>query len=148
MTFPYSEQNNESRKRLETLVHRFSDADLACTTDYGWTVAALLAHLAFWDQRMSVILEHWQTEGLGPSEIDSTAVNDALKVICQALDPRVAAELALAAAGKIDSELEALTPERVEELEEHARATSTQFRMDRSLHRESHLGDIEKLLRK
>jgi hypothetical protein len=86
MTFPYSRQNAESRKRLESLVHSLSDADLACSTDYGWTVAALLAHLAFWDQRMSVILKRWQTEGPDPSEIDSTAVNDALKVLCHALE--------------------------------------------------------------
>ncbi|MGE5378728.1 MAG: maleylpyruvate isomerase N-terminal domain-containing protein, partial [Bacteroidota bacterium] len=56
MTFPYSEQNTTSRRRMETLVYGLSDEDLARTTDYGWTVAALLAHLAFWDQRMSVIL--------------------------------------------------------------------------------------------
>lgn len=148
MTFPYSQQNTESRRRLETLVRGLSDADLAGSTDYGWTVAALLAHLAFWDHRMSVILSRWQTEGLDPSEIDSTAVNDALKVVCHALEPRVAAELALSAADKIDSELEALTPERVQELEAHAQATSTQFRMNRSLHRESHLKDIEALISK
>ncbi len=56
MTFPYSQQNADSRRRLESLVGGLSDKDLACTTDYGWTVAALLAHLAFWDHRMSVIL--------------------------------------------------------------------------------------------
>ena len=141
MTFPYSQQNTESGRRLETLVRGLTDADLDCTTDYHWTVAALLAHLAFWDHRMSVILNRWQTEGLNPSEIDSTAVNDSLKVICHALVPRVAAELALVAAEKIDSELEVLTPERVQ-------ATSTQYRMNRSLHRESHLKDIEALISK
>jgi hypothetical protein len=79
--------------------------------------------------------------------MDSTAVNDALKVICRALDPRVTAELAVDAAQKIDSELEALTPEYVKQLEEHAQATSSQFRLNRSLHRESHLKDIEALLK-
>jgi hypothetical protein len=146
MTFPYSQQNYDSRRRLDALVRSLSDSDLACTTDYGWTVAALLAHLAFWDQRMSVILQRWQTEGLDSSEIDSTAVNDALKVICHALEPRTAAELALTAAEKIDSELGALTADYVKQLEEHAEATSTQFRMNRSLHRESHLKDIEAIL--
>ena len=148
MTFPYSQQNTDSRRRLEYLIRGLTDADLARSTDYGWTVAALLAHLAFWDHRMFVILDRWQTEGLDPSAIDSAAVNDALKPICHALNPRVAAELAVTAAEKIDSELEALTPERVQELEEHAQATSTQFRMNRSLHRESHLKDIEALISK
>ena len=147
MTFPYSQQNNESRQRLQTLINNLTDADLARSTDYGWTVAALLAHLAFWDHRMSVILRRWRTEGLDPSETDSTAVNDALKVICHALDPRTAAELAVTAAEKIDSELEALTAEFTKQLEDHAESTRTQFRMNRSLHRESHIKDIEALLK-
>lgn len=148
MTFPYSQQNTASRQRLEALVRRLSDADLALSTDYGWTVAALLAHLAFWDHRMSEILKRWQTEGLDPSEIDSAAVNDALKVICQALEPRTTVELALAAAAKIDAELDTLSAEFTKQLEDHAAATHTQFRMNRSLHRNAHIDDIEALLKR
>lgn len=147
MTFPYSEQNAESRRRLEKLIHGLSDQDLARSTDYGWTVAALLAHLAFWDQRMIVILRRWLEEGFDPSPIDARAVNDSLKVVCHALDPRTALELCLAYAEAADAELEALTPDLVNQLEEHAAATETQFRMNRSLHRDGHLNDIETLLK-
>jgi hypothetical protein len=147
MTFPYSEQNAQSRRRLEILVRGLSDEDLARSTDYGWTVASLLAHLAFWDQRVLVILKRWQTEGFDPSPIDAMAVNDSLKVICHALDPRTAIELCLSAAQTVDSELETLTPEIVKQMEEHAAATDTQFRMNRSLHRDGHLNDIEALLK-
>lgn len=147
MTFPYSEQNATSRRRLETLVQRLSDEDFGRSTDYGWTVAALLAHLAFWDHRMSAILQRWQEDGLDPSPIDMMVVNDALKVICHAIEPRAAAELALSAAQKIDAELDTLTAERVKELEKHAAATETQFRMNRALHRGGHLDDIEALLK-
>lgn len=79
MSFPYAQQNANSRRRLESLVSGLSDADLARSTDYGWTVAALLAHLAFWDHRMSVILQRWQEQRLDESPINSMAVNDALK---------------------------------------------------------------------
>ena len=144
MTFPYSEQNAESR-RLEKLVRELSDQDLLRSTDYGWTVAALLAHLAFWDQRMIVILRRWLEEGFDPSPTDARAVNDALKVVCHALDPRAAAELSLAYAEAADAELDSLTPEQVKHIEEHAAATETQFRMNRSLHRDGHLDDIEAL---
>jgi len=147
MTSPYSEQNAQSRRRLETLVGSLSDEDFARSTDYGWTVSALLAHLAFWDHRMSAILQRWQAEGLDPSPIDMIAVNDSLKVICHALEPRTAAKLALSAAEKIDGELDALTPEEVKQMEEHAAATETQFRMNRSLHRDGHLNDIEAILK-
>jgi len=146
MTFPFAQENTESRRRLETLVGGLSDEDFARSTHYGWTVAALLAHLAFWDQRMVVILRRWKEQGFDPSPIDSAAVNDALKVICHALEPRVTAGLALSAAEQIDAELEALTPDLFKQIEGHAEATSTQFRMNRSLHREGHLNDIEALI--
>lgn len=148
MSFPYAQQNKESRQRLQTLIQGLSDEDLACSTDYGWTVAALLAHLAFWDHRMSNILQRWQREGLDPSWIDSAVVNDSLRVICHALDPHTAADLAITAAEKIDSELESLTEEFTRKLEEYAAATNTQFRMNRSLHRNAHIDDIEALLKK
>ena len=72
--------------------------------------------------------------------------NDALKVICHTLAPRTAAELAISAAQQIDAELDTLTPDLVKQIEEHAEATSTQFRMNRALHRDGHLADIEALL--
>jgi hypothetical protein len=48
----------------------------------------------------------------------------------------------------VDAEFDKLTPELAKQLEDHAAATGTQFRMNRSLHRESHLQDIEALLEK
>ena len=148
MTFPYSQENAESYQRLKSLVHRLTDTNLALSTDYGWTVAALLAHLAFWDQRVLVILRRWKESGFDESPIDSMAVNDSLKVICQAIEPRRAAELSLFAAEQVDAELETLTPDFVKQIEAHIEATSTQFRMNRSLHRDGHLDDIEALLNK
>ena len=146
MTFPYSKENAESYQRLKSLAHRLTDTDLALSTEYGWTVAALLAHLAFWDQRVLVILRRWKEEGFDPSPIDSGAVNDSLKVICHALEPRRAVDLCLVSAEAVDAELETLSPELVKQIEEHAEATETQFRMNRSLHRNGHLNDIDALL--
>jgi len=148
MTFPYSKENAASYQRLKSLVHRLTDTDLALSTDYGWTVAALLAHLAFWDQRVLVILRRWKDEGFDPSPIDSRAVNDSLRVICHALEPRAAIDLCLVSAEAVDAELETLSSEFVQQIEEHAQATETQFRMNRSLHRDGHLNDIEALLPK
>ncbi|HET9913533.1 MAG TPA: DinB family protein [Anaerolineales bacterium] len=146
MTFPFAQENTASRQRLETLVRKLTDQDLVRSTDYGWTIAALLAHIAFWDQRMLVILKRWKETGFDPSPIDSAAVNDALKVLCHALDPRRAIELCLSSAEALDAELAALTPEFVKQVEEHIEATSTQFRMNRSLHRNDHVRDIEALM--
>src|SRR5512142_2358668 len=108
MTSSFVQENDESRQRLKALVRDLSDQDLALSTEYGWTVAALLAHLAFWDQRMVAILQRWQETGFDPSPIDSGAVNEALKPICHALDPRTAIDLCLACAEAADSAFAAL----------------------------------------
>jgi hypothetical protein len=145
MSFPYAEANAGSYQRLKATIQRLTDTDLALSTDYGWTISALLAHLAFWDQRMYVILDRWQQNGFDPSPIDSMAVNDSLKIICHALAPRTAASLALIAAERIDAKLATLTLEFVEQIEDYAEANSIQFRMNRALHRNAHLDDIELL---
>ena len=146
MTASFVQENDESRRKLKALTQNLSDRDLALSTEYGWTVAALLAHLAFWDQRMVVLLKRWQETDLDASPIDSAAVNEAIKPICHAVQPRHAVELCLASAEALDAELAALTPDLVKRIKAHAQATSTPVRMNRALHRNDHLKDIELLL--
>ncbi|HLF27533.1 MAG TPA: DinB family protein [Anaerolineae bacterium] len=146
MAFPFLEENTASRRRLETLVRRLSDEDLARATPSGWSIAALLAHLAFWDQRVLALLRRWKAEDIDSSPIDADAVNDALKPLCLALDPRTAIELCVSSAAAVDAELETLTADRVEQIEEQIAANPFQFRFSRALHRNAHLNDIERLL--
>lgn len=147
MSFAFAQENNESRRKLETLARRLTDQDLARTTPYGWTVAALLAHIAFWDQRVLSLLRRWKTEGVDASPIDSTAINDALKPLCHALPPRAALELCLSSAKAVDDELETVTPEFIAQIEKQVAANPFQFRPNRSLHRNDHVKDIEELLK-
>ncbi len=139
MGFPFIQQNNESRQRLEALANRLTDADLSRAATAGWTVAALLAHLAFWDQRALVLLQRWKGNGVDLSPVDADAMNDAHKPLCLALEPRRAVELCLASAAAVDAELETLTPDLVAEIE----ASPTHFRFNRALHRNDHLAEIE-----
>src|SRR5262249_61752566 len=99
-------ENNHARARLRALVDRLSDGDLARPLEAGWTVGAVLAHLAFWDQRALLLIERWEKEGphAVPRSIDGKDVdwiNDSAKALCLALAPRAAARLpaARAAAG-------------------------------------------------
>lgn len=147
MALPFVEENATSRRRLETLIRRLSDADLVRSTPYGWTVAALLAHMAFWDQRVLVLLHRWKAKGVDASPIDSEAVNDALKPLCLALDPRQAIDLCLSSAAAVDAELETITADLMEQVQEEVQANRMQFRFSRALHRNAHLDDIEALLR-
>jgi len=142
MALPFVAENTESRQKLETLVRGLSDADLILTTADGWTVGALLVHLAFYDRRALVLIQRWKANGLDESPIDPHAMNDALKPIFLALDPRKSAELCLASAAAIDAELETVTPELFTEVE----AGPTFYRFSRAQHRNDHLEEIAKLV--
>src|SRR5690349_23101220 len=92
--------NKAALDRLKAFVDSASDAELARPLPAGWTIAGVLAHLAYWDQRIVLLMDQWGADGRGtpPSDIDETAldwVNDAGKPLCLALPPRVAAKLAV-----------------------------------------------------
>jgi len=144
MAFPFSEENAASRLRLRTRVAQLSDMDLALSTHYGWTVAALFAHMAWWDQRVLVLLQRWNEKGVDESPVDAHAVNEALRPLCHAIDPRKAIGLCLSSAEAVDAELETITSDLMKQVEANA---STQFRFNRALHRNGHLDDIDALLR-
>jgi mycothiol maleylpyruvate isomerase-like protein len=146
MEFPFVEENTASRRRLEALTRGLGDGDLARTTPYGWTVAALLAHLAFWDQRVLALIRRWNAQGVDSSPIDSMAVNEALKPLCFALDPRGAVELCRSSAQAVDAALETISSELYDKIQDEIKASSTQFRFNRALHRNGHLDDIERLV--
>jgi hypothetical protein len=143
-TFSFLEENRVSRHRLENFVQRLSEDDLARSNPHGWTVAALLAHLAFWDQRVLVLLRRWKAEGVDESPVDPDMINDSLRPLCLALDPRAAIELCLSSAAAVDAELETITAELVETIE----ASPNHFRFNRALHRNDHLNEVEELLRR
>jgi len=56
-------QNDAERERLRALVRRLSDADLARPMPGGWTIAASLAHAAYWDARAIFWIETWGPGG-------------------------------------------------------------------------------------
>lgn len=141
MAHPFIEENNVSRRRLEALTRRLSPTDLARTTPSGWSVAGLLAHLAFWDQRVLVLLRRWQAQDVDESPVDPDAMNDALKPLCHALEPQAAIELCLASARAVDAELEGISAELIQEIE----ASPAHFRFNRGLHRNDHLDEIERI---
>jgi hypothetical protein len=142
MPTPYDANNEESRRRLEAFIDGLTDADLARPTPYGGTVAALLAHLAFWERRVTVLLQRWQRDGLDDSPVDADMINDALAPLNAALEPRTAVALCLAAAAEADAAVAALSPELFAAIEAHP----VFMRLDRSLHRAAHLADLERVV--
>jgi len=144
----YVAENTAQRERLRSLVVRLSDAELARPMEAGWTVAGVLGHLAFWDQRMAIIVDGWRRAGASavPPALDHGIVhwiNDAAKPMLLAVPPRRAAELALAAAESADRAVEALPDEFVEANQ----TAGSPVIFERAKHRREHLDAIEKALR-
>jgi len=138
-------KNDSERARLEALVGRLTDADLKRAMPDGWTVASVLAHLAFWDQRAYLLLDRWQRDGVAPppdEEANVDWINDAAKPMFLALPPRRAAELAVAIAEATDRKVASLS----EELVRRNAALATPVMLERANHRRGHLDDIERAL--
>jgi DinB superfamily len=139
-------ETDAERERLRALVARLSDTDLARPMPDGWTVAAVLAHAAYWDARAVYWIDKWGPDG-EPStyeEENTDAVNDAAKPLCLALRPRDAAELALRVAEEADGKVRALSDAMLVKIQAKG---GPPFNLSRAIHRKEHLDDIERELR-
>ncbi len=138
-------ENDAERERLRALIGRLSDADLARPMPGGWTIAASLAHAAYWDARAIFWIDTWGPDGTPstyePENVD--AVNDAAKPLCLALRPRDAAELALRLAEESDRKVSALSDALLAKIEA---VGGPPFNLARASHRREHLDDIEQAL--
>ena len=140
----YVAKNDAARARLRALVGRLSDADLARPMPAGWTVAGVLAHLAFWDQRIVALIEAWQRAGLDATPplaqaSDVDWVNDAAKPMFLALAPRRAADLTVAIAEETDRKVQALPDAWIT----RNAAAGGPINLVRAEHRTEHLDEIE-----
>jgi hypothetical protein len=142
MDRPFVVENTRERERLVRLVNRITDEELGLPMWEGWTIAAALAHLAFWDQRALVLMKKWKISGVASSPIDDDVTNDSILPLCSAISPRVAARLAVSAAEAIDFELENAGDDLITDIWQLGK----KFRLYRSEHRKLHLDQIEGLL--
>lgn len=142
----HEKENRAQLERLRALVQRATEADLRRPMPAGWTVAGVLGHLAFWDQRVLVLLGEWDRTGAPPPPIDEAAVdwiNDAGKPIALAVPPRAMADLALGIAEAVDRRIAALPDARIAA----NLAAGKPVNLLRAAHRREHLDEIEHALR-
>jgi hypothetical protein len=142
----YIAENDRERRRLETLVGKLDDAALSRPMPDGWTVAGVLAHLAFWDQRIPTFIDMLKRGTKVPREdpIDVEWINAAAKPTQLALPPRRAATLAVETARAVDAALAAVS----DELLAKNAAAGGPINLRRSEHRREHLDEIEQALAK
>jgi len=142
----YVSENRAQLERLRALVDKLSDHELTGPMEAGWTVAGVLAHLAFWDQRIVTLVDRW-AGGLGtpPPAYDQAAVdwiNDAGKPLCLALPPRVAARIAVDAAVAADDRVASLSEAQLAAIA----AGGHPINPLRAEHRREHLDEVEQAL--
>jgi hypothetical protein len=138
----YAEENRAELERMRAFVEGASDEDLRTPMPDGWTVAAVLAHLAFWDQRV-LVLDDMAERGVTPPpyhEEDVDWINDTSKRFLLALEPRAAARLALQIAEEADRRVVGLSDER------RADAQARLYNPKRWQDRREHLDEIEQAL--
>jgi Mycothiol maleylpyruvate isomerase N-terminal domain len=142
----YIAENDRERRRLEALVGKLDDAALSRPMPDGWTVAGVLAHLAFWDQRIPTFIDMLKRGTKVPREdpIDVEWINAAAKPTQLALPPRRAATLAVETARAVDAALAAVS----DELLAKNAAAGGPINLRRSEHRREHLDEIEQALAK
>lgn len=99
---PLIEEHEESRKQLQALVDRLTDDQLTQSLGDGWTAAALLAHIAFWERVAVLVYEQQQLGTAAYPILDEDVTNNALLPEWLALPPRVAVQLVLDAVDAVD----------------------------------------------
>jgi len=142
----YVSVNDRERHRLETLVDKLDDRALGQPMPAGWTIAGILAHIAFWDQRIILLIELLKRgESIPPGDaVDVEWINDAAKPAQLALAPRRAATLAVETARATDQAVAALS----DELLAKNAAAGSPINLLRAEHRREHLDEIDEMLRR
>jgi hypothetical protein len=137
-------QNNTSRQRLRELVASLDEESYRRAIGADWTVAGLLAHLAFWDQACVVRWAEYDRTGSFINLSDETGelINTACRPGWLATPGPIAAELALQAAEMADARTASLSAPAIAYVTENDRS----FILDRASHRHSHLDEIHRAL--
>ncbi len=103
------DENAAARQRLTTLIDSLADDDFDRPVTPSWTVATVLAQLAFWDRWAQTLVHRWRSGELPPPTVPpwyDDALNHTLLPTWQALPGRQAALIAQAAAEAADREIE------------------------------------------
>ena len=136
-------RDKKERERLNRLVNEITDEELNLVIyKEGWTIAVVLAHLAFYDERRRVLLRKWRKKGVTPSPHDEYVINNTLLPFLLAISLRDAANLSVFTAEALDRELE----EASDELIAGVKALGDRYALNRAIHRKMHLDEIEAFL--
>ncbi|HEX5499889.1 MAG TPA: DinB family protein [Thermomicrobiales bacterium] len=140
----YTERNDASRDRLQAFARSLDETTLQRQLNDDWTIAAALAHVAFWDQ---LCLARWMAAEAGGALDDvsdeiAELVNQASLPGWRALPAQTAAALLIRATDDVDAAIAALPAALVR----RAQSEGNDYMLDRSDHRDEHAAEIERAL--
>ncbi len=137
---PLKVEHAESRKRLQALVERLTDEQLTHPLGDGWTAAALLTHIAFWERVSMLVYQQQQLGNAAYPILDEDVTNNALLPEWLALPPRTAVRLVLDAVEEVDR----IVDERGDDVISPHEDEDQFVGMARAGHRIYHIRDIER----
>ena len=137
----FVELNRAATDRMRALAARLTDEELQHPVGQHWTVAIVLAHLAFLDRRALWVLDATERAGKVVNPDYDIFVNDLSLPLWAAIPPRDAARIAIETAEALDRRLETY-PSRLLDLV-HAEYKRYVFR---AYHRTEHLNEAEAAL--
>jgi hypothetical protein len=141
---PYIQVNDRERERLREFINRVDDDALAAPANEYWTVAGVLGHMAYWDNRVLVLADKIdRSEPWVPSDAEPEGdwLTDSTRAIIHAITPRAAAELALRIAEETDARVAELPLDRMAPLD-----PDSPIYPARGEHRGEHLDELERSL--
>lgn len=137
----FTQRNQAATQRIREMA-KLSDTIMQTRVGEHWTVAIVLAHLAFWERRVQYVLDRTEKDGkLFVPEID-IFVNDLSLPLWAAIPPREAARIAIDEAEKTDRRLASFPPALLEEIFNYNKRW-----VERSLHRNAHLDEADAALK-
>ena len=140
----YVAENDAERARLQAVVARLTDDDMARAISEGWTVGVGLIHLAFWDRLSLSKFEEWERTGtvqMTPGREVVDGINHAMLPWWHTVAPAQIKHEVVAAAEAVDRKAATL-PEPIVEAILAMRPRSQR----RAAHRRQHLDQIERAL--
>ena len=141
----YVEVNDRERERLRAFIERVDDEALAAPANDYWTVAGVLGHMAYWDNRVLVLAEkidRGEPWVASDEEPEGDWLNDSTRRLLHAIEPRRAAHLALEIAEEADRRVAELPLDRMAPLDPQSPIYPV-----RGDHRGEHLDELEAALR-
>jgi Mycothiol maleylpyruvate isomerase N-terminal domain len=142
---PYVDVNNRERERLRAFIEQVDDEALSAPANEYWTVAGVLGHMAYWDNRVLVLAEKIDRgEPWVPAdeEPEGDWLNDSTRRIIHAIEPRRAAQLALEIAEETDRRVAELPLDRMAPGD-----PDSPIYQVRAEHRGEHLDELEAVVK-